>query len=180
VFTSGGVDIPEAIDIGQSLVTDFDFRLDDERTPSDASVTLAKLEPTLSAALTNVKSPFFVTSTTGVLNAETAADSANKTARYGVPRFTGTTPHYGVILQSTSTANLTLVGGGSTAGFAATAIRFLTAPDATTPTGTIRAFIDGSGIAYFLKNVRIGEPTSAEDRLLAMDAAAGRSKRTSK
>jgi len=74
--------------------------------------------------------------------------------------------------RSSSTANLTNVGGGSAAGYAATQVRFYTGATSTTTTGTIRGYIDSAGIAYFLNDLRVGEATGGE-RLLALDCAAG-------
>jgi len=53
VFSYAGVDIPDPVpfDLDFIAVSDSDFRLDDTRTPTDGSVTDAKIDPTLLSSI---------------------------------------------------------------------------------------------------------------------------------
>lgn len=127
-------------------VDDFDFRLDDNRTPIDGSVSAAKLDATLAGAVGNLQSPYFATTTTDVLNADSATNTTTKNTRFGVKHYTNAEePFYGMRLASAATTNTLSLGGGSSAGNAATSIEFYTAANNTTTTGTLAFTIDSSG-----------------------------------
>ncbi|MFA5652387.1 MAG: tail fiber domain-containing protein, partial [Candidatus Paceibacterota bacterium] len=86
-----------------------------------------------------------------ILASTEKTDSTSKYGRYGVTHYTTSEePFYGIMMTSTASENTMRVGGGTSLGNAATDIRFLTASDTTTTTGTERMKIDSSG------NVGIG------------------------
>jgi hypothetical protein len=73
-------------------------------------------------------------------------DATNKIFRFGLPHYTNATNPAAVMVgESTATDNILVIGGGTGSFTAATSIRFNTAANNTTNTGTERARIDSSG-----------------------------------
>jgi hypothetical protein len=131
-------------------VSDFDPRLDDNRMPIDGSVTTQKLEASIATTVGALQSPYFGTSTTGVLNADNGTNLTLKKTAFGVRPYTLTEkPFYGIQMNADTSANLLRLGGGSTVGRAATQIEFYTAANNTTDTGTRWARITGTGDTFF-------------------------------
>jgi len=131
-------------------VSDFDPRLDDNRMPIDGSVTTQKLEASIATTISTLQSPYFGTSTTGVLNADNGTEVGAKRTGFGVPSFTITDkPFFGMTLAAEAATNTLRLGGGSTRGRAATQIEFYTAANNTTDAGTRWARITGTGDTYF-------------------------------
>jgi hypothetical protein len=155
-------------------VSDFDFRLDDTRTPTDGSVSLPKLDATLQVSVGNLQSPHFKTTTVGAVNANTAANATLKKTGYGVPHYTNTEkPFYGVQQHSDASINMLRLGGGTTDGRAATNIEFYTAPNTTTDTGTRVSRIDGGGNFYVQGGTfQLGNAAGAPTNILMNSAAA--------
>jgi hypothetical protein len=144
VVVAGGADAAAARD-SINAVDDFDFRLDDTRTPIDGSVTAAKLHSSLTQ-LGNITGANFVVSLTAVLNADSATNSATKATAFGLKHYTNAEePLYGMSLFSDSTTNIVRFGGGNSAANAATQLEFYTAANNTTTTGTLRTTIASDG-----------------------------------
>ena len=74
------------------------------------------------------------------------SDAATKVGRFGVAHYTNAEePHFGVNIQSTSSDNVTDIGGGTSIGNAATLVRVYTAANNTTVTGTLRGSVSSTG-----------------------------------
>jgi hypothetical protein len=140
-------------------VSDSDFRLDDTRTPIDGSVTTAKLDATLQAAvagLTGLGSAYFVTTSAHVLNADNNTNVTLKSTAYGVPHYTNAEePFYGVTLSADTSANTVRIGGGVSGGNAATLVQFYTGSTSTTTTGTLWTSIDTAGFFDHRARMRV-------------------------
>lgn len=169
-LTGGTADAARAA-IG--AVSDFDFRLDDTRTPTDASVTLPKLTPALKSAVENMSSPNFTTAARYVLNTESTDDETTKETYYGVPHYDNTEdPVSGVTVFSSDTYNMVRVGGGSLYGRAANQVEFYTAADQVTDFGTRAGYIS-SGRWSFLLDAEFGSNSTATDTDIRLNTAAG-------
>ena len=157
-------------------VSDFDFRLDDSRTPTDGSVSLVKLDAPLNVTVGNLQSPYFKTSVNGVVNADNNTNATLKKTFYGVPHYTNTeAPFYGVQMQSDAATNMLRLGGGSSTGRAATNIEFWTGANNVTPTGVRAARCDVTGQFYFSNDVFFGDSTGGA-RNVNINSAAGNAK----
>jgi hypothetical protein len=99
-----------------------------------------------------------LTTENGMIRAgSSTADNTVKSGRFVVRNYTnGALPIYSFGAASTATNNFVAFGGGANIGYAATALDFFTAPTTTTPTGTNRMRITGSG------NVGIGTLTPSQ------------------
>lgn len=129
-------------------VSDFDPRLDDDRTTIDGSVTVAKLASTIATQVGNLGSTLFVTDGDRILNADNNDDDTSKTCRLGVPHYSADEdPFLAIRLTSTSTTNALDLGGNTLSqATAANQVRFWTASDNVTAGGTERLRIDNSGV----------------------------------
>lgn len=171
VFSFSGVDIPDPVDL--DVVSDYDFRLDDNRTPIDGSVSLAKLDSEIATGVAGLSSPYFTTSTTGVVNANTDTNATTKATQYGVAHYTNTEePLFGLQAESTSSTSAVRIGGGSSSGNAATRIELYTAANTTTTTGTRQCLITSDGGVLYFNDVKVGADTDGQ-RLLYLNAASG-------
>ena len=154
-------------------VSDFDFRLDDTRTPTDQSVTLAKLAPSIAAGVANLVGENFSTTGRYVLNTESADDATTKETYFGVPHYDNTEdPVSGVTVFSSDTYNMVRVGGGSLYGRAANQVEFYTAADQVTDFGTRAGYIS-SGRWSFLLDAEFGSNSTATDTDIRLNTAAG-------
>jgi len=88
----------------------------------------------------------------------TLIDNNNKSFRFNIGRYSNalTTPFSAFMGTTTSTQNYAFFGGGTSLGHAATQIRFYTAPNNTTTTGTSRLVINQNGLV----GIGISTPTS--------------------
>ena len=155
-------------------VSDFDFRLDDTRTPTDQSVTLAKLAPSIAAGVANLVGENFSTTGRYVLNTESADDATTKETYYGVPHYDNTEdPVSGVTVFSSDTYNMVRVGGGSLYGRACNQVEFYTAADQVTDFGTRAGYINSSGRWSFLLDAEFGSNSTATDTDIRLNTAAG-------
>ena len=96
-------------------------------------------------------------------DATTRTNSTRKRARLAFPHFTNAEePIGGFYLDSVdATTSNVAIGGGSSSLNAATAIKFYTAANATTTTGTERLTIDSAGLATFSAGINLGNVASA-------------------
>ena len=155
-------------------VSDFDFRLDDTRTPTDQSVTLAKLAPSIAAGVANLVGENFSTTGRYVLNTESADDATTKETYFGVPHYDNTEdPVSGVTVFSSDTYNMVRVGGGSLYGRACNQVEFYTAADQVTDFGTRAGYINSSGRWSFLLDAEFGSNSTAADTDIRLNTAAG-------
>ena len=87
-----------------------------------------------------------VVSTGAFLWADSEADSTNKVGRWGVEHYLVAEEYfYGIVHSATSSTNVLDLGGGVSQGNAATSIRFWTAANYNTTTGTERMRIESGG-----------------------------------
>jgi hypothetical protein len=158
-------------------VSDSDFRLDDNRTPIDGSVTTAKLDATLAAAVAGIVglgSPYFVTTSAHVLNANNNTNVTLKSTAYGVPHYTNAqAPFYGLTLSADTTANTVRIGGGVAGGNAATRFELYTGATSTTTTGTLWTSVDTAGFFDHRARMRVRGDSSGSSALdVGSDTAA--------
>jgi hypothetical protein len=150
-------------------VSDLDFRLDDNRTPIDGSVSTPKLDATLQAAvagLVGLGSPNFVTTSAHVLNANNNTNVTLKTTAYGVAHYTNAEePFYGVTLSADTSANTVRIGGGVAGGNAATLVQIYTGATSTTTTGTLWTSIDTAGFFDHRARMRVRGDASGSSAL---------------
>lgn len=94
--------------------------------------------------------------------ADTASDSTGKNIRFGTGHYTNSEePFFCFNGATASSYNIAFVGGGSSYGNAATEIRFYTASNTTTTTGTQQMTIDSNG--------EVGIGASSPDRSLHVE-----------
>lgn len=148
--------------------SDYDFRLDDTRTPTDGSVTLSKLEPTLSTYLDGIQSTYLTINQIGLVNGASVADATTKNTAFGVFHYDRSlySPFYGVRMESAAAGNYLQLGGGYSAGSAASLIQFFVADDNITPTGLLIGLISSSGLS-------LGRSTLAGQVTVSLNAVAG-------
>jgi hypothetical protein len=161
VFTNGGIDIPEPIDIGDSLVSDFDDRLDDTRIPTDGSVGVDKLTDTLAGRIS------------GIRNSGVTDDNANKSGLYGVEHYdVDAKPVVGVSLAAEENSSTVRLGGGTVDGNAATVVAFYTGSNTTSGVGTLRGQFGTDGTFNWRSDARFGLGTGPGVNMI-LDSAAG-------
>ncbi len=154
-----------------------DPALTDTRTPTDGSVTLSKLDPTLTAALGGLGSTYFAVSAGKVLNADSNTNSATKTNIYAIPHYTNAEESVSLLRgQSASDFTIVQIGGGSVLWNAATQIEMYTASNNTTTLGTKRFQITSAGDAILYGNTYVGDGTGAATQQLLVRAAAGQNR----
>lgn len=151
-----------------SAASDFDFRLDDTRTPTDGSVTLSKLDPLISTYLDGIQSPNLAINNVGMVNAASISDATQKNTAVGVFHYNRTLqpPFYGVRMESASAFNALQLGGGYSAGTAATIIQFFAADDNVTTTGSLVGIFTSDGLT-------VGDDEREQEITLALDSADG-------
>jgi len=93
-------------------------------------------------------------------NSTTLTDATTKTARMGVHHYTNSEePATVFVVDSTATSNTLYIGGGTGTMNSTSFIKFLTAADGTTTTGTERMRIDSDGKLCICGNVQMGSST---------------------
>lgn len=130
-----------------SAVSDFDFRLDDTRTPTDGSVTVDSFEATLGTYLDGIEGPYFEVASNKVINSNTDTTDTTKATIFGTGHYDSTEePVIGVAVQATETGNFSRIGGGTAVGNAATRVEVWLASDTITPTGSRVAYFTPSAL----------------------------------
>lgn len=143
-LTGGTADAARAA-IG--AVSDFDFRLDDTRTPTDGSVTVDSFEATLGTYLDGIEGPYFEVASNKVINSNTDTTDTTKATIFGTGHYDSTEePVIGVAVQATETGNFSRIGGGTAVGNAATRVEVWLASDTITPTGSRVAYFTPSAL----------------------------------
>lgn len=100
----------------------------------------------------------------GILTSASETDAANKNGRYGSRHYTNAEePFYYLAGVSTSSANDLSIGGGTSLGNAATDIRFYTAANNVTTTGTERMNITSTGVVQVLSGTFALSATSGDN-----------------
>jgi hypothetical protein len=112
---------------------------DADGTPSDNYVTIANF-------FGNIATPVNITAG-GAFPIKIAQDQINETtqtSRFGSRHYTRSEEPFGIMFQSSATENTISIGGGTSLLNAATRIRFLTAANNFTVTGTERFLVDNT------------------------------------
>jgi len=107
--------------------------------------------------------------------AATRTNATNKLANITIPHYLAAQAPASMIRGTTTTStNVTEIGGGSSVANAATQVTFYTAANNTTMTGTARAHIASGGGSFFYNPMMVGSSSVAPDGTLhAFTATAG-------
>lgn len=144
------------------------LRVDKDNTTVSGSTFIIKGTGNVGIGTTSPTVGFQGVITNGAfLFSDASSSITDKNARWGVPHYTGSTEEnfYGIVHSSYNNNNDLQLGGGTSQGNAATTIKFFTAPNFITTTGTERARINSSGYLLIGRTSSMGSSNGATGKL---------------